>query len=81
MYFVVSELSKINHMYRWSLDYFIQFFNRRLRMSQQSAILKERVNILIVDLTQNTYKTVCRGLFNKEKLLFSFIITTKIQIS
>jgi dynein heavy chain, axonemal len=51
LYFVVSELSKINHMYRWSLDYFIQFFNRRLRQSQQSAVLKERVQILIVDLT------------------------------
>ena len=81
LYFVISELSKINHMYRWSLDYYIQFFNRRLKLAQQSAVLKERVQILIDDLTKNTYKTVCRGLFNKEKLLFSFLITTKIKMS
>jgi dynein heavy chain, axonemal len=55
LYFVIAELSEIDHMYRWSLEYFIQFFKRRLNMSKPSRDLKERVNILLNDITTNIY--------------------------
>ena len=40
--------------------------------------LKKRVSILINDLTDSFYLNICRGLFEKDKLLYSFLITSSI---
>lgn len=36
--------------------------------------------MLINDITESFYINICRGLFEKDKLLYSFMIATKIQI-
>jgi len=35
---------------------------------------------LIEDITLSFYLNICRGLFEKDKLLYSFLIATKIQL-
>jgi dynein heavy chain len=52
-----------------------------LELAKTSEILDERLLILIDDITINFYKNICRGLFEKDKLLYSFLITMKIQLS
>lgn len=80
IYFVIAELNNIDHMYQWSLDYFIRFFNRRLQLSKQSDHLESRIKILIQDITVNSYENVVKGLFNRHRQLFSFQICSRIQL-
>jgi len=81
LYFAIADLALIDPMYQYSLEFFVKLFKRRLEQAQTSEVLEERLLILIDDITINFYKNICRGLFEKDKLLYSFIITMKIQLS
>ena len=63
-----------------SLEYFLGLFNQRLKKSEQSNDINERVDILIKDITISFYEKISRGLFEKDKLLYSFmIVVSKLQ--
>lgn len=67
-------------MYQYSLDFFISLFKMRLERSEKPERLEDRLNILIKDITINFYKNICRGLFEKDKLLYSFLIAVNIKL-
>ena len=81
LYFAIADLALIDPMYQYSLDFFMKFFKRRLEHSQQAEDVQTRLNYIIEDITLNFYKNICRGLFEKDKLLYSFLITMKIQLN
>lgn len=39
LYFVIAELSLIDPMYQYSLEFFSKLFNRRLEKSEKSKVL------------------------------------------
>lgn len=78
LYFVVSDLALIDPMYQYSLEYFSKLFNKRLEKSAKSDELDERLRILLEDITGSIYINICRGLFEKDKLLYSFLNTASI---
>jgi dynein heavy chain len=41
--------------------------------------LQERLHVLLKDITESFYTNVSRGLFEKDKLLYSFMITVQIE--
>lgn len=43
--------------------------------------LAGRLRVLIDAITINTYNNICRGLFEKDKNLFSFLITVRIMVA
>ena len=81
LYFAIADLALIDPMYQYSLEFFVKFFKRRLDQSESSEDLQERLAILIKDITISFYTNICRGLFEKDKLLYSFLITMKIMLS
>ena len=79
LYFVIAEIGLINSMYQYSLEFFMRLFKLRLEKSEQSDQLETRLSILINDITRAFYVSICRGLFEKDKLLYSFLNTSSIQ--
>lgn len=80
IYFVISDLSVVDPMYQYSLDFFMKLFKRRLEVTEKKEKLPDRINLLITDITESFYINICRGLFEKDKLLYSFMIASKIGL-
>ncbi len=78
LYFVIADLALIDPMYQYSLEFFARLFNRRLDKSEKSDKLEERLSILITDLTESFFSNICRGLFERDKLLYAFLNASSI---
>ncbi|OMJ88621.1 hypothetical protein SteCoe_9401 [Stentor coeruleus] len=78
LYFVIADLSGIDPMYQFSLNYFSKLFNIILTNTQQTKTLQERIDLLEKSVTEVVYANVCRGLFNSHKLIFSFLISVQV---
>ncbi|XP_048507335.1 dynein axonemal heavy chain 6 [Athalia rosae] len=81
LYFVVANLAEIDPMYQFSLKYFNQVFNIVIETSRKSSDLKERLLILYNEITTAIYTNVSRGLFEKHKLVFSFMLNVAIYLN
>ncbi|XP_019715984.1 dynein heavy chain 10, axonemal-like [Hippocampus comes] len=79
LFFALTEMALVNSMYQYSLASYLEVFDFSLRKSPQSSALPSRLNNIMNSLTYNVYNYGCTGLFEKHKLLFSFIITIKIE--
>ncbi|XP_068083916.1 dynein axonemal heavy chain 6 [Anabrus simplex] len=79
LYFVVALLAEIDPMYQYSLKYFVQIFTTVIETSEKSPDLAVRLQILRDGITLAVYTNVSRGLFERHKLVFSFMLCTDIQ--
>jgi dynein heavy chain len=70
LYFVMLQLSSINHMYQYSLDSFTMFFLKSLKEAGEASEKPQRVQNLQATLRWTIYKWVVRGLFEKDRLIF-----------
>jgi dynein heavy chain len=80
IYFVVANLALVDPMYQYSLQYYKALVTQRLQKTEKKDVLEERLELLINDITVSLYTNVCRGLFEKDKLLYSFLMAAKIQL-
>ena len=78
LYFCVSMLAETDPMYQYSLRYYQQLYQQRIVQSQKSEILEERINLLIHDITKEIFSNICRGLFDRHRLLFAFRMVIEI---
>ncbi|DBA83803.1 TPA: hypothetical protein ACH3X1_006326, partial [Trebouxia sp. C0004] len=79
LFFVMADLPLIDPMYQYSLEYFIQVFNHCIKTSPKSIDLPTRLRTLLDVITEFVYTTVCSGLFQAHRLIFSFLICIAIQ--
>ena len=74
LYFTICELSAVNHMYQYSLSWFINLFCNSIDLAEKSEEMVERLSNINDHVTWTLYQTVCRGLFEEDRFLFSLLL-------
>ena len=75
---VVPTQAQIDPMYQYSLQYYQALFNLCLKNSEPCEDQAKRLEIIIKYSTENCYANICRGLFEKDKTLYSALLVFNI---
>ncbi|NWX62644.1 DYH17 protein, partial [Promerops cafer] len=70
LYFILSDLCKINPMYQFSLKAFNGVFEKAIQRAVPSDDTKQRVINLTDQITYSVYVYTAQGLFERDKLIF-----------
>ncbi|KAH8251731.1 hypothetical protein KR038_005556 [Drosophila bunnanda] len=81
LYFVLTDLSRINPIYKFSLKSFMHVFRQAIAQAAESKIFERRVLHLVDSITLQTYRYTLRGLFEADKLTFTSHMTLRILIA
>merc|ERR1719161_566634 len=79
LFFCVQEMTAIDPMYQFSLQWFQGLASMGIDNAPAGKDAAERLFNLIDYFTYSLYQSVCRGLFERHKLLFSFALCIKIM--
>nr|XP_055037339.1 dynein axonemal heavy chain 3 isoform X1 [Misgurnus anguillicaudatus]XP_055037340.1 dynein axonemal heavy chain 3 isoform X1 [Misgurnus anguillicaudatus] len=79
LFFCISDLANIDPMYQYSLAWFINLYLHSIAQSPPSDDLQIRISNILNHFTMRVYHNVCRSLFEKDKLLFSLLLTVGIM--
>jgi len=71
LYFIINELYKIHPMYQVSLKAFNVVFQRAIKVSEPDEDVFKRVMNVIDTITYNVFVYTTRGLFERDKLIFT----------
>jgi dynein heavy chain, axonemal len=81
LFSAVSDLAHIDPMYQFSLNWFIQIFEKSINESEKSTSVSQRILNLKSHFTFMIHQHICRSLFLKDKLLFSFTLCISLMKS
>ncbi|XP_028032579.1 dynein beta chain, ciliary-like isoform X2 [Bombyx mandarina] len=78
LYFILNEIYKINPMYQFSLKAYSVVFRDALARAEPADDLEGRVRNLLDSITFSVFVYTSRGLFERDKLVFLFLITLQV---
>uniref|UniRef100_A0A8D3CJW0 Dynein axonemal heavy chain 11 n=1 Tax=Scophthalmus maximus TaxID=52904 RepID=A0A8D3CJW0_SCOMX len=70
LFFIITDLSKINPMYQYSLKTFNSVFNKAMARAEWDEDVRTRVHTLAEAITYYVFLYTCQGLFERDKLTF-----------
>ncbi|XP_047204788.1 dynein axonemal heavy chain 1 isoform X4 [Girardinichthys multiradiatus] len=81
LFFCVSELSNIDPMYQYSLEWFLGVFMAAVGNCDAADTVEKRISNIKDHFTFSLYRNVCRSLFEKHKLMFAFYLCARIMMN
>uniref|UniRef100_A0A4W6F8M2 Dynein axonemal heavy chain 1 n=1 Tax=Lates calcarifer TaxID=8187 RepID=A0A4W6F8M2_LATCA len=81
LFFCVSDLSNVDPMYQYSLEWFLGIFMAGIANSERADTVEKRIANINEFFTFSLYSNVCRSLFEKHKLMFAFLLCTRIMMN
>ncbi|XP_077133083.1 dynein axonemal heavy chain 1 isoform X2 [Ranitomeya variabilis] len=81
LFFCVSDLSNVDPMYQYSLEWFLGIFSAAIANSERAETVEKRIDNINTFFTFSLYSNVCRSLFEKHKLMFSFLLCVRILMN
>ena len=78
LYFSVVDMQEISKMYSTSLQQFSELFEQGIDTAIPSNHTETRVKNIVHRLTEQVYRYINRGLFERDKLAFVFLVCFKI---
>ncbi|XP_066590873.1 dynein axonemal heavy chain 1-like [Prorops nasuta] len=80
LFFCVSDLQNIDPMYQYSLIWFVNIFKKSISDTQKVEEIGKRIDTINDAFTFSLFSNVCRSLFEKHKLHFAFLMSTRIGL-
>ncbi|KAM9856968.1 dynein axonemal heavy chain 1 [Aulostomus maculatus] len=81
LFFCVSDLSSVDPMYQYSLEWFLSIFMAGIANSERAEVVETRIANINNFFTFSLYSNVCRSLFEKHKLMFAFLLCARIMMN
>ncbi|CAK87804.1 unnamed protein product (macronuclear) [Paramecium tetraurelia] len=83
LFFVLNDFSLIDHMYQFALSNYIEQFGENINTYQSRGAsindsLQEKLSDIAARHSEEIFKTACRGLFEKDKLLLAIQMAVNI---
>ena len=80
IYFLITDMQMVNNMYQTSLRQFLDLFDMAIHEAPTNNIAARRIQLIINHMTFKLFKYIVRGLYERDKLLFSLNLCLQIDI-